>query len=143
SYFVPRSKVNDACTRLAKTIDSPSYDDVKACYEGIKYDANRANALIDVVEKVLSNLYIFYDQAKEEPKKGFSFKPIDLGKRLNLIRKGHFKSDFEFITVISDLISQLRDAHTHLDIDCYNRFIFSQRLFLYSEVTRNKVQKIK
>ncbi|CAG8587341.1 22886_t:CDS:2, partial [Gigaspora rosea] len=148
SYFVPRSKagdeIKDGCTRLAKRISSsPSYDVVKACFEGIKYDPKRAKQMLDVVEGIMLNFYIFSDQAEEKPQKGFSFKPIDLKKELNLLRNKKYKSDFEFMMAIRNLIAQLKDAHTHLNIDCYNKFKFSQSLTLYSVVTSNNQQKIK
>ncbi|RIB26434.1 hypothetical protein C2G38_2064906 [Gigaspora rosea] len=143
-YFVPRSEVKseveDGCTRLAQTISSPSYDDVKACYEGIMYDAERANQIIEVVEEVLLNFYPLLDQAKEEPQAGFSFEPIDLGKELNLLRNKSFNSDFEFMMAIRGLIFQLRDGSTMLGTGCYNAFEFSQSLFLYSVVTPDKQQ---
>ncbi|CAG8759654.1 32218_t:CDS:2, partial [Racocetra persica] len=145
AYFAPRSEVKDGCTKLGKivkNIETPSYEDVKACYEGIKYDDERAKQLIDVVEGIMSNFYPFFDQAKENPENGYSFEPIDLTKELNSLRHGHYKSDFEFITTIRNLISQLKDAHTHLDINCYNRFFFSQNLAMYS-ITQNNQQKIK
>ncbi|CAG8487245.1 16169_t:CDS:2 [Racocetra persica] len=142
AYFVPRSEVKDGCAKLAKNIESPSYEDVKSCYEGIKYDDKRAKPVIDVVDGIMSNFYIFFDQAKETPENGFSFEPIDLKKELNLLRHKHYKSDFEFITIIRNLISQLKDAHTHLDINCYNKFSFSQSLSLYS-IKHNNQQKIK
>ncbi|CAG8815379.1 45459_t:CDS:2, partial [Gigaspora margarita] len=143
SYFVPQSKtgeeLKDGCTILAKHIaSSPSYDAVKACFEGIKYDAKR---MLDIVEGIMLNFYIFSDQAEEKPQKGFSFKPIDLKKKLNLLRNNkNFKSDFEFMMAIRNLIAQLKDAHTHLNIDCYNNFKFSQHLTLYSVVTSNNQQ---
>ncbi|CAG8759353.1 9079_t:CDS:2, partial [Gigaspora rosea] len=146
-YFVPRSevknKVEDGCTRLAQTISSPSYDDVKACYEGIKYDAERAKQMIDVVEGVMLNFYIYLDQAKEEPANGFSFEPTDLVKELNLLRNKSFNSDFEFMMTVRELVYQLRDAHTTLRFGCYNDIEFSQSLTLYSMVTPDKQQKIK
>ncbi|RIB10740.1 hypothetical protein C2G38_2145918 [Gigaspora rosea] len=143
-YFVPRSevknKVEDGCTRLAQTISSPSYDDVKACYEGIKYDAERAKQMIDVVEGVMLNFYIYLDQAKEEPANGFSFEPTDLVKELNLLRNKSFNSDFEFMMTVRELVYQLRDAHTTLRFGCYNDIEFSQSLTLYSMVTPDKQQ---
>ncbi|CAG8565358.1 7239_t:CDS:2, partial [Cetraspora pellucida] len=103
AYFVPRSEVKDGCTRLAKNLESPSYEDVKACYEGIKYDDKRAKQLIDVAEGIMSNFYPFFDQAKEKPENGFSFEPIDLKKELNSLRHRNYKSDFEFIIMEDDL----------------------------------------
>ncbi|CAG8661549.1 4349_t:CDS:2, partial [Dentiscutata heterogama] len=87
-------EVKDGCTRLANQI---SYDNVKACFEGIKFDANRAKQMIDIAEAVLLNFYIFADQANEKPQNGFSFRPINLKKELHSLRNKKFNSDFEFM----------------------------------------------
>ncbi|CAG8538977.1 356_t:CDS:2 [Dentiscutata heterogama] len=44
---------------------------------------------------------------------------------------------------LRNLIAQLKDAHTILEIDCYNKILFTQSLSLYSVVTPNNQQKIK
>ncbi|CAG8566059.1 14288_t:CDS:2 [Dentiscutata erythropus] len=119
SYLTPRSKakgqVKDGCTKLAKNIlSSPSYDNVKACIKGFKYDAKRAKQMIDIAEAVFLDFYSLADQANEIPKNGSNFKPtdfkpIDLKKELNSLRDKKFKSDFEFMTTLRNLIADSRD----------------------------------
>ncbi|KAF0548162.1 peptidase s41 family protein [Gigaspora margarita] len=91
----------------------------------------------------MSNYYVFLNQAKEEPPKGFTYQPVDLIKELEPLRKETFKSDYDFVAALRNIISKLKDGNTQNINICYHNFIYDQNLTLYSVITTDNENKQK
>ncbi|KAF0545000.1 peptidase s41 family protein [Gigaspora margarita] len=149
--IVSSSKSNNAdpesqCRIVSKAFDNEKlveYDTAKKCIESFPFDAKFADDTIDAVSHFMSSYYVFLDQAKEEPPKGFTYQPVDLIKELNSLREKTFKSDYGFITALRNTIFKLKDGHTRFIDICYQSFIYDQNLTLYSVVTTDKEKKQK
>ncbi|CAG8733894.1 10605_t:CDS:2 [Gigaspora margarita] len=134
------------CRIVSKTFNNEKlveYDAAKNCIESFPFDAKFADDTIDAVSHFMSSYYVFLDQAKEEPPKGFTYQPIDLIKELNSLREKTFESDYDFITALRNTIFKLKDGHTRFIDICYQSFIYDQNLTLYSVVTTDKEKKQK
>ncbi|CAG8604070.1 21738_t:CDS:2, partial [Gigaspora rosea] len=134
------------CRNVSKAFDNEKlveYDAAKKCIESFPFDPKFADDTINAVSHFMSSYYVFLDQAKEEPPKGFTYQPVDLIKELNSLRKKTFKSDYDFITALRNTIFKLKDGHTRFNDICYQNFIYDQNLTLYSVVTTDKEKKQK
>ncbi|CAG8522739.1 30981_t:CDS:2 [Gigaspora margarita] len=91
---------NFTCQNVSKAFkknELVEYDNAKKCIESFPFDAKLAGDVINAVSHFMSNYYVFLNQAKEEPPKGFTYKPVDLIKELESLRKETFKSDYDFV----------------------------------------------
>ncbi|CAG8462197.1 10176_t:CDS:2 [Acaulospora colombiana] len=95
-------------------------------------------ATIETLRGFLSSFYAFFDEAKEEPKPGFTFRPVDLSVELDRLLEKRYESEFEFYTDVNSIINALSDAHTQLISYCYESFTFFQRLSMYSIIRDGK-----
>ncbi|CAG8592077.1 23594_t:CDS:2, partial [Gigaspora rosea] len=95
-----KSEPTEQCQNVSKAFDNEKlveYDDAKKCIESFPFDAKLAADTIDAVSHFISHYYVFLNQAKEEPPKGFTYQPVDLIKELESLRKETFKSDHDFV----------------------------------------------
>ncbi|CAG8612628.1 20452_t:CDS:2, partial [Racocetra persica] len=139
----PCDKLNEYASSIYSELEYLNYADVKACYESTPYDKTKAIQVIEVVKETLKGFYALLDQAREEPKPGFTFKPIDLISELDLILKKNYSYEFQFIYDVADLIGELKDGHTRLTSTNYNKYAFYQGLSLYSVIKKDGTQQIK
>ncbi|CAG8448220.1 17408_t:CDS:2 [Dentiscutata erythropus] len=86
-----------------------TYADVKNCYMSFPYDLQRATEVIESLKGIYETFYVFYDQAREQPVKGFDYRPIDLSAELDAILKKSYTTEFEFFSDVSQLYIDLRD----------------------------------
>ncbi|CAG8611224.1 15556_t:CDS:2 [Acaulospora morrowiae] len=155
TYSFPSGKFKrdgDACANIKQTYLSISnstklpnikYTDVKDCYQTFPYDSTRASELISTFKNFYDNFYVFLNQAKESPQAGFSYRPVDLLNELDLLLKKDYKSEFEFMNAIVNLLDDLKDAHVYFSPLCYSAFKFDQGIYLYSVVKSDGTQAIK
>ncbi|CAG8671391.1 2134_t:CDS:2, partial [Cetraspora pellucida] len=87
---------------------------------------------VDLLKKYTSAFYVFFNQAKEQAKPGFTFEPVDIIKELDNIIESNPKTEFEFMVSLRNTYKKLRDAHTQLFPSCYGAFLYDQQLHLYS-----------
>ncbi|KAF9196270.1 hypothetical protein BGZ49_002865 [Haplosporangium sp. Z 27] len=137
-----KSKPLDACGLLNKQASAPggtlTYAAAKGCYESHAYDPIIATKVLDTLEKVLGNFYVFLDQAKV-PSNGagspFDTPAVDLMKELEKIRqKKNWKNDYEFQTALTYLTFSLNDGHLAYQSSCYRTVSFKQPISLYAPV---------
>ncbi|CAI2189274.1 12222_t:CDS:2, partial [Funneliformis geosporum] len=142
---------DDACARIIIGYEksnrdpefSANYSDVKECFEEFPYDREIAENTIETIKKTLQGFFVYLSQAKEEPKQGYSFRPVDLIKELDALLTKNYTSEFHFMLNIYTLIAELKDPHLRFLPLCYLRFLYSQQLSLYSVINKDKVQIIK
>ncbi|CAG8724089.1 19775_t:CDS:2 [Dentiscutata erythropus] len=137
SRWIPRKENINICDKLDEYVTSLyseeqflNYSDVKACYELTLYNKTTAIQVIETVKENLKGFYALLDQAKEEQNPGFALRPIDLISELDLYD-------------VADLIKELRDGHTWLNSDDYNKYAFDQGLSMYSVIRKDGTQEIK
>ncbi|RIA97563.1 hypothetical protein C1645_853239 [Glomus cerebriforme] len=149
TFFVIPCNANDdddACARLKNDFKrakdpnkfSSKYSDVKECFESFPYDKKLAEDTIETLKKTLQGFYVFLSEAREEPKQGFSFEAIDIIKELDSLLLNNYKTDYQFMTDLTNLIERLRDAHLGFSSNCYSHFIYNQQLALYSVINNDK-----
>ncbi|CAG8630242.1 10507_t:CDS:2, partial [Scutellospora calospora] len=150
SHLIARETNVDACSKLDEYVNSIysekeflNYSDVKACYESTPYNKENATKVIETVKEYLKGFYAYLDQAKEEPNPGFTFRPIDIISELDLILKNNYSYEYQFIYDVENLIGELRDGHTILISDLYNKYRFYQGLSMYSVIKKDGTQQIK
>ncbi|CAG8729958.1 29904_t:CDS:2, partial [Racocetra persica] len=102
---------------LAST--NPNYTDVKNCLTSFPYNETKAKETVDLLKKYTSDFYVFFNQAREQPKPGFTFEPVDIFKELDKIIASSPKTEFEFMNSLRNVYKRLRDAHTQLIPSCY------------------------
>ncbi|CAG8675518.1 16828_t:CDS:2, partial [Cetraspora pellucida] len=113
------------------------YKDVKDCYFGFPFDFKQANETIESLKGIYNNFFVYLDQSKEKAQDGFSFTPIDLIAELDALLNKNYNNEFEFFSNITQIIVDLKDAHTTFKPSCYNAFTFRQTIRLYSSVDTN------
>ncbi|CAG8540611.1 3240_t:CDS:2 [Acaulospora morrowiae] len=142
---------DDACANIKQayldvlnTTKNPDikYADVKNCFESFSYNYTRASELIEIFKGLYGNFYVFLDQAKEPPQPGLDYKPLDLLKEFDNLLEKDYKSDFEFMNAIMDILYGLKDAHVNFNPLCYSGFFFDQEIYLYSVVKSDGTQTI-
>ncbi|CAG8636533.1 17344_t:CDS:2, partial [Acaulospora morrowiae] len=142
---------DDACANIKQayldvlnTTKNPDikYTDVKNCFESFSYNYTRASELIEIFKGLYGNFYVFLNQAKEPPQPGLDYKPLDLLKEFDLLLEKDYKSDFEFMNAIMDILYDLKDAHVSFDPLCYSAFNYDQEIYLYSVVKSDGTQTI-
>ncbi|CAG8852108.1 17468_t:CDS:2, partial [Gigaspora margarita] len=101
------------------------------------------STIIESLKGIYEEFYIFLDQSKEKAQDGFDFRSVDLITELDTLLKKEYTTDFEFFSNITQIISDLKDAHTNLKPACYNAFDFKQNILLYSSVNPKGYQSIK
>ncbi|CAG8461650.1 1000_t:CDS:2 [Acaulospora morrowiae] len=131
----------DGCKNLHEEFvrtNTATWENAKACFETFPYDFEIANETINTLKGLFGGFYSFLNQAKEEPKPGFTFKPIDLLDEFDKLLKKKYEKEFDFWHDVASIIFSLRDAHVGIINLCYDAFIFDQRLSLYSAVIDGK-----
>ncbi|CAG8771039.1 18599_t:CDS:2, partial [Dentiscutata erythropus] len=68
----PKSKCKKVSKAAAKN-ELIEYNVAKECIESFPFDAKFANDTIDAVSHFMSNYYAFFDEANEDPPKGFTY----------------------------------------------------------------------
>ncbi|CAG8773900.1 10401_t:CDS:2, partial [Dentiscutata heterogama] len=106
--------------------------DVKNCYMSFPYDLQRATEVIESLKGIYETFYVFYDQAREPPEKGFDYRSIDLSAELDALLKNSYKTEFDFFSDVSQIYIDLKDGHTSFNPACFNAFFFFQDIWLYS-----------
>ncbi|CAG8741298.1 16187_t:CDS:2, partial [Funneliformis caledonium] len=151
SGFSRDTNNDDACARISTGYEqsnrdpefSANYSDVKACFEAFPYDREIAENTIETIKKTLQGFFVYLSQAKEEPKQGYSFRSVDLIKELDSLLLKNYTSEFQFMLNVNNLIAELKDPHLRFIPLCYQKFIYSQQLSLYSVINKEGVQIIK
>ncbi|CAG8449282.1 11118_t:CDS:2, partial [Acaulospora colombiana] len=142
-HCIPPSRVKkstDACKTIhdkflqTNATNSSTWEEISACYQSFPYDSKVAKETIETLRGFLGAFYAFFDEAKEEPKPGFTFRPVDLAVELDRLLEKKYETEFEFYTDVNSIINALMDAHTQLPSYCYESFTFNQRLSLYSTI---------
>ncbi|CAG8807926.1 26758_t:CDS:2, partial [Racocetra persica] len=134
------------CGDVTKAINAEKlidYDALKTCFKSIPFNATNAAQIIDSASHILSNYYVFLDQANKNPPNGFTYQPIDIIGELKSLRKTKFKSDYDFKIALRTLIFKLKDGHTRFSSICYQNFHYEQNLSLFSVITTDKKKRQK
>ncbi|CAG8787197.1 25363_t:CDS:2, partial [Gigaspora margarita] len=148
SYIIPREVLDsDGCARIhnefiTKKKTNFSYADVKDCYQRFPFDKDIASKTIDTLIGLVSGFYVFLDKAKEPPKPGFDFRPVDLKSELENFRDKSYSTLYDFTTDVKHLFYDLKDQHTMFGSYCFTTFVFHTNMTFYS-VINNGEQKIK
>ncbi|CAG8468943.1 4820_t:CDS:2 [Acaulospora colombiana] len=146
-HYIPSSHAKnsiDACKEIhdkflqTNATNSTTWEEVAACYRSFPYDSEVAKETIETLRGFLSAFYAFFDEAKEEPKPGFTFRPVDLAVELDRLLENKYEVEFDFYTDVKSVINALSDAHTQLTGNCYESFLFDQGLSLYSIIRDGK-----
>ncbi|CAG8757074.1 8964_t:CDS:2, partial [Racocetra fulgida] len=140
-HWIPRDTNANSCDKLTEyassiysEVEFLNYADVKACYESTPYNKTKATQVIEVVKENLKGFYALLDQAKEEPKPGFTIRPIDLISELDLILKNNYSYEFQFIQI--KVFDDIKDSST---IDCQVTHIDDKpAIDVITEFARNK-----
>ncbi|CAG8526541.1 7778_t:CDS:2 [Dentiscutata erythropus] len=147
SQLIPRKETINICDKLDEYVNSLysneqflNYSDIKACYESTPYNKTKA---IQAVKEYLKAFYALLDQAKEESNPGFDLRPIDIISELDLVLNNNYSYEFQFIYDVENLIGELRDGHTTLYSDYYNKYNFYQGFSMYSVIKKDGTQQIK
>ncbi|CAI2185616.1 10381_t:CDS:2, partial [Funneliformis geosporum] len=120
------------------------YANVKACFETFPFDPKRSIEIIDTIKSILSQSYVFLDQATQEPQPGFTFPAMDVLSELDKLLAYTYTTDVHFMMDVMKLMIQLKDPHTKFIPNCYaEQFLFEQGLSLYSVVKSDGTQVIK
>ncbi|CAG8624552.1 6375_t:CDS:2, partial [Dentiscutata heterogama] len=147
SYLVPRDTITKECQKISDNIDAGAaylnYTDVKACFESIPFNQTKAAQTIGTLKEYFNGFYAFLDQAKEDPKPGFTFRPINLINELDLLLKNNYSYEYQFVYSVGDLIGELRDGHTSLLSRNYSIYEFFQGFSMYSVIKPDGTQQIK
>ncbi|CAG8827259.1 35247_t:CDS:2, partial [Gigaspora margarita] len=117
-----------------------NYTDVKTCYESNPFNQTNANETIETVKELLKGFYAFLDQAKEEPKPGFTFRAMDLISELDLLLKKNYSYEYQFMYAVEDLIAEMRDGHTTFSTTNYSTYLFYQEFSMYSVIKPDGTQ---
>ncbi|KAF0427886.1 peptidase s41 family protein [Gigaspora margarita] len=120
-----------------------NYTDVKTCYESNPFNQTNANETIETVKELLKGFYVLLDQAKEDPKSGFTFRAMDLISELDLLLKKNYSYEYQFMYAVEDLIAEMRDGHTAFSTTNYSTFYFYQEFSMYSVIKPDGTQQIK
>lgn len=107
----------DACGLLAnKNVSSLSVTDVANCYQAVPFNSTRAKTTLETVHTLFKDYYVFTDAAlNPRAPKPFKNEPIDVLKRLEMIGKTKYTSDFQFHMDIRATIEALKDGHASYD----------------------------
>ncbi|CAG8725651.1 14041_t:CDS:2, partial [Racocetra persica] len=138
--------ITNECQRISDYLSTGAeylnYSDVKACYDSIPFNKTKAAQTIETVKELLQGFYTFLDQAKEEPKAGYTFTPIDLITELDLYLNRNYSYEYEFMYDIGDLISELRDGHAFFASTKFS-YSFYQGFSMHSVIKPDGTQQIK
>ncbi|CAG8480980.1 10540_t:CDS:2 [Racocetra fulgida] len=122
SQWVPSDfdTIIDECQRVSEYLitgtDYLNYSDMKACYDSIPFNKTKAVQTIETVKELLKGFYAFLDQAKEEPKPGYTFTPIDLITELDLLLNKDYSYEYEFVVFDDTIDPNTIDCQvTHID----------------------------
>ncbi|CAG8595882.1 7931_t:CDS:2, partial [Acaulospora colombiana] len=146
-YNIPPScakNSTDACKLIhekflqTNATNATTWEEISACFRSFPYDLNVAKETIETLKGLFGSFYPFLDEAKEEPKPGFTFKPINLTVELDRLLEKKYETEIEFFTDAASVINSLSDAHSQLLSYCYEIFLFDQKLSLYSIVRDGK-----
>ncbi|CAG8572938.1 5445_t:CDS:2 [Cetraspora pellucida] len=145
SQGIPDTNTNE-CRKISDYLttgtDYLNYSDVKACYDSIPFNKTKAVQTIETIKELLKGFYAFLDQAKEEPKPGYTFTPIDLITELDFFLNRDYSYEYEFVYDIGNLIDQLRDGHTTFTSKNFS-YYFYQGFSMYSVIRPDGTQQIK
>ncbi|CAG8645195.1 7785_t:CDS:2, partial [Acaulospora colombiana] len=118
-------------------------DVVRLCLTSFPYDPKNGKEIIYSIAKTLAGYYVFLDSARGKPNPGNTYDAIDVVNSLEALLKREFKTDYDFTLNVTDILDQLKDAHTQFRPFCYKNFVFLQGIDLYSVVDSNGQQSIK
>ncbi|CAG8538554.1 4882_t:CDS:2 [Cetraspora pellucida] len=130
----------DEVSRALKKNKPIGYNAAKKCLKSFPFNAKHATETVDLTLHHLKNYYIFFDRAKEPTSSGLTYQPVDLEKELKSLRTKPFESDYDFTTVLRNLLFELKDGHTRITNLCYQNFVYDQNLNLYSVITKDNKQ---
>ncbi|CAG8443067.1 13511_t:CDS:2 [Dentiscutata erythropus] len=144
---VPPATITKECQKISDDVGAGvaylNFSDVKACFESIPFNQTKAAQTIETVKEYFNGFYVFLDQAKENPKQGFTFRPIGLIAELDLLLKKNYTYEYQFVYSVGDLIGELRDGHTAFVSRNYSGYIFYQGFSMYSVIKPDGTQQIK
>ncbi|CAG8839427.1 45754_t:CDS:2, partial [Gigaspora margarita] len=116
---------NFQCQNVSKAFEKNElveYDDAKKCIESFPFDAKLA------ADVIINRIHL---------------STCSLIKELESLRKETFKSDYDFVAALRNIISKLKDGNTQNFNICYQNFIYDQNLTLYSVITTDNENKQK
>ncbi|KAF9922531.1 hypothetical protein FBU30_007334 [Linnemannia zychae] len=126
----------DPCGLLsAKNASDLTVTDVANCYHAIPFNSSRAETTLKAIHTLFRDYYIFTEIAlNPRASKPFKNEPIDVLARLQAIGRTNYTNDFQFHADIYKAIDDLKDGHASYHVQCYNGFLFANRLALHAPV---------
>lgn len=105
----------DPCSELAaqgKTEESIlQFNTVRDCYRAQSFKKDIADKTLTSVENLISNFYVFLDQAKASTSAPFKTPKVDLLAGIKKIRETKWKTDYDFNMALTYLTFSANDGH--------------------------------